>query len=94
MSILEFPKKSGQNIVNGYISRLDVQNSIVEEAVFIANQAGANMMYQMQSYLRILQDFIKEATGEEIMKFLKEKGREHNLDLDTSNNVSFQLELF
>jgi len=94
MKVLEFPRKDTHNLVKGYTSRLDAQNLVVEESVFLAEQAGAKLMLEMQKYLLTLQNFIKEATAEDILKFLKDRGREHNLEISSENTIAFQFALF
>jgi hypothetical protein len=94
MKVLEFPRKDTHNLVKGYTSRLDAQNLVVEESVFLAEQAGAKLMLEMQKYLLTLQNFIKEATAEDILEFLKERGRAHNLDIIGEGSIAFQYELW
>jgi hypothetical protein len=93
MAVIEFPKKSQDKISKGFIARLDAQNKVVINAIGDVEQASAVVMMQMQKYLSILQSFIKAAGSEELVKFLRDKGREHNLDITIDDDIAFQLQL-
>jgi predicted amino acid-binding ACT domain protein len=50
-------------------------------------------MLEVQKYLLILQNFMKDADSDTLIEFLKNKAREHNLDVTVESSLVFQYQL-